>query len=503
MCSALLRACCQAAQERARPPQGTGRAADLIAECLDIYEEGLRRSGADGADDDDDVAVTLRDQATAPPLAIGTSRASNYAEAQGLRRSAGACTASLTRADGRRRQVRADPRIRMRRAILVRRSLLMLGELRDFALEGSQQGSDGSGPRRQRSSPWPPSVGDVTDAEMADGRVPWMWKRVPCGPGERTGMKWVRLAVGGEEGGPAAEEVVLQPGSREHLLWTVRAGYQMFKEYNVGVAKAGAVLTTMCQLYDAVVSGRCLAYRLGARRRVEGRLVPLPVDDHILMCIVECGMARDAELEKARHFWGLWKKSLGHGGSGAAGLEETTAAVAAAASVGAHADVGAQWVEACTRYCRDVDRKHQSRRLRLLIEWDRPHLVTAMLRELGGGSVELLGECLHHAIVHDRCEIAVAALDLGANTVAYNRLELRNWVEMLAVGSDEREERYMLSLVREGARKIGSPISHVEEIRDDRDAMRILNRIYSLLVTDQVRWHALVSAPREISESQF
>jgi hypothetical protein len=41
--------------------QGTGRAADLIADCLEIYEEGLHRTGSD-APDEEDVAVLLRDQ---------------------------------------------------------------------------------------------------------------------------------------------------------------------------------------------------------------------------------------------------------------------------------------------------------------------------------------------------------------------------------------------------------------------------------------------------------
>jgi hypothetical protein len=41
--------------------QGTGRAADLIAECLEIYEEGLSRTGSDGPDEED-VAVLLREQ---------------------------------------------------------------------------------------------------------------------------------------------------------------------------------------------------------------------------------------------------------------------------------------------------------------------------------------------------------------------------------------------------------------------------------------------------------
>ncbi len=44
--------------------QGTGRAADLIAEALEIYEEELMRGGADDSDAPD-VAVMQRNQA--PP----------------------------------------------------------------------------------------------------------------------------------------------------------------------------------------------------------------------------------------------------------------------------------------------------------------------------------------------------------------------------------------------------------------------------------------------------
>ena len=49
-----------------------------------------------------------------------------------------------------------------------------------------------------------------------------------------------------------------------------------------------------------------------------------------------------------------------------------------------------------------------------------PQLVQGMLRDLKEQSLNLLDEALRHAIVNDRLEIAVNALDLGASVAAYN-----------------------------------------------------------------------------------
>ncbi len=43
-----------------------------------------------------------------------------------------------------------------------------------------------------------------------------------------------------------------------------------------------------------------------------------------------------------------------------------------------------------------------------------------MLKDLKESSLTLLDEALHFAIVHNRVDIAVSALDLGASTAAYN-----------------------------------------------------------------------------------
>ncbi len=47
--------------------QGTGRAADLIAEALEIYEEELMRGGAEDSDAPD-VAVMEKNKVPSPPL---------------------------------------------------------------------------------------------------------------------------------------------------------------------------------------------------------------------------------------------------------------------------------------------------------------------------------------------------------------------------------------------------------------------------------------------------
>jgi hypothetical protein len=423
----------------------------------------------------------------------------------------------------------------MRRAILVRRTLLLLGELHDFSLggqsslgaanggEGSGSGSGASTPsgreRRRpnsRSSAWPPSGTEmtVTDVELADQSTPWMWKRVPDTRGGRKGMKWVQLrAAAGDGGGfsggsPAGsedgEEVLLLPGTREHLLWTLRAGFQMFKEYSVGVDKATVVLTTMCHLYDAVVSRRCLTYRLGARRKVDGRLVPLPVDEYILTCIVQCGMARNAEAAKISHFWGLWRlvvrglrrsreehEGLGVGPAKSAvswgsQSEERRVSVAKSEAAADHDDQ--KWLDVCSKKCLRIDTAQRSRRLRLLIEWNQPQLVAVMLHEDDEVSVGLLDECLQHAVVHDRCGIAITALDLGASTGCYSRFDSKKvWVCLLTAASEAPEERHLLALIREGARLAGLSVENATDITSDNDAIRILDRVYELLALGEDR----------------
>ncbi len=325
-------------------------------------------------------------------------------------------------------------------------------------------------------------------------------------------MKWVqlRVAVGNGEGFKGAssagsdsgEEVLLVPGTREHLLWTLRAGFQMFKEYNVGVDKAKVVLTTMCHLYDAVVSRRCLTYRLGARRKVDGRLVPLPVDEYILTCIVQCGMARNAESAKINHFWALWRRVVcglrasreGNEGLGvgpvksAAGWEseERRASLARSEAAAEHDDQ--KWLDLCSKKCLRINSAQRSRRLRLLIEWNQPQLVAAMLHEEDEVSVGLLDECLQHAVMHDRCDIAITALDLGASTGCYSRFDSSKvWVCLLTAASEAPEERHLLALIREGARLAGLPVESAAEITSDREAIQILDRVYELLALGEDR----------------
>ena len=49
-----------------------------------------------------------------------------------------------------------------------------------------------------------------------------------------------------------------------------------------------------------------------------------------------------------------------------------------------------------------------------------PPLVLAMLRDLKESSLNLLDEALRYAIVNNRVEIAISALELGASTAVYN-----------------------------------------------------------------------------------
>lgn len=383
----------------------------------------------------------------------------------------------------------------MVRVLLIKRAMILLSEIQNCswrgprALRTASATSTGTGETASvKGSDWYPSLRQMSpeglasmDADMMKEER-WPWKR------EAGKWRWME-----EDGAVSESSKSLEPGSIEHLSWTLRVGYLMLKKYKVEMKKAADVLKAICQLYDAVVSRRCMVYRLGSRRKVDGKWVQVRVDEFVMRCLVQCGMLRDTELKQMRFFFEKLRQNIKAHKRSIEGSPVAAAGSNGAASASEPNERDS--ITKCSEQSQKMDKDLQSRTLRLLIEWDRPELVLAMLHDIGDLSVELLTQCLELAIVNNKCEIAAKALDLGANVGCYNATEVADapkeaeaqpgiWARLLAGASDDPEERYLLNLIKRGSKKEGTPVDSAEDIPTDYCAVRILNRIYELVVTD-------------------
>jgi hypothetical protein len=305
----------------------------------------------------------------------------------------------------------------MHRAVLVRRFLLLLGDLQNFQLQPENRKARRDGQPRPAVEPryktdgksWYPAVEDLDEKMKSSVTAAFTWKN-------RGGAKgWaIRITEGGVER-------PLVPGSQDFLVWTVRVGYQMFEAYDVKFDTAEKVMTAMCQLLDIVVSKRCMSFELGSRLRgLDGRWELARVDAAILKCIVKCKLLRNAELQKLQYFLGSWRKFA---------KAESCAIARPAAGAGSVAEPAwgsderarfTLFCNTCADECLAKDKALMSRTLLLLVEWDQPGLVVAMLRDISEQSINLLHEALQLSIVHNNPMIATSALELGANTAVYN-----------------------------------------------------------------------------------
>jgi hypothetical protein len=380
---------------------------------------------------------------------------------------------------------------KMVRVLLIKRALILLSEIQECAWSGlgakmsrtPSNGSKGAGDAQAAGGSWYPSLRRMSAEELA--RMDADMMKEERWPWKREGGEWRRMD---EDGCVSESSDRLEPGSAEHLQWTLRVGYLMLKKYKVEIRKAADVLKAVCQLYDAVVSRRCMVYRLGSRRKVDGKWVQVRVDEFVMRCLVQCGMLRDTEIKQMRFFWEKLRQHCQRSKTDTAGMESPVAAASAEA-------LERDAIQRCSERSQLMDKQLQSRTLRLLIEWDRPELVLAMLHDIGDLSVELLTQCLELAIVNNKCEIAAKALDLGANAGCYNVPEAAEthkdqerkpsiWARLLAGASDDPEERYLLDLIKRGSRMERAAVDSAEDIASDYRAVRILNRIYELVVTD-------------------
>jgi hypothetical protein len=305
----------------------------------------------------------------------------------------------------------------MHRAVLVRRFLLLLSDLQNYQMQlvNRKPRRDGKllpamKPRyKTDGTSWYPVVEGMDDLMKKNVSAAFAWKLGGVARG------WtIRITEDGVER-------LMEPGSKDFLVWTVRVGYQMFEAYNVKFDTAAKVMTAMCNLLDIVVSKRCMSFQLGSRRRgLDGCWELARVDEAILKCIVKCKLLRNAELQKLHYFLKTWRDFA---------KVESSSEIhpAAAASCEENSVVGldertrlTQFCTKCAEVCMIKDRALMSRTLLLLVEWDQPQLVVAMLRDISEQSIDLLHEALQLAIEHNNPMIAVSALERGANTAAYN-----------------------------------------------------------------------------------
>ena len=211
-------------------------------------------------------------------------------------------------------------------------------------------------------------------------------------------------------------ELVLEPGSEELLTWALRVGYQMLMKFSVypGNVKSSVVMKSMCNIYDAVVSKRCMSYDLHSRiRGPDGRLRPASVVEHSLMCIVKCGLLRNTEVSQMRLCFKLW-------------IEECPR-FKNNEKIGSRSknELANLQIESVKKFSEMLNSEMLSRTMKLLVESHQPEMLLDMLRDVGQDSTESLNEALRLAVWNDSAEIAASAFQMGAGSSAFQILGSR------------------------------------------------------------------------------
>ena len=287
--------------------------------------------------------------------------------------------------------------------------------------------------------------------------------------------------------------VVLEPGSEELLTWALHVGNQMLTMYSVKVESAPAIMQNMCNIYDAVISKRCMCYDLRSRQKgKDGRQVPLSVIEYALKCIVKCGLLCNAEESKMALCFGKWrlykkKKRKSETKDESVKSAEQLESVKIADQLkgedrNKHKSVKlAKQLESVkiANQLKGEDRNMLFRTMRLLIDSDQQEMLLVMLRDVGHNWDGLLNEALRLAIYNDKPAVAFSVLEMGASTFEFDikrredlggtlatdeltkpaqqpghlatdpETKMDFWKELLIQASDEPEERYLKKLIED------------------------------------------------------
>jgi hypothetical protein len=271
-------------------------------------------------------------------------------------------------------------------------------------------------------------------------------------------------------------------------------------------------------------SRMCLAYPLGATRASldDGERIPVGIHEYIARCAM-LGIERDFADKEHIPFNDLKLRSANSSGACVSPIQTSSGRTAVRARGGFGADslrrVGQSFSGlgllasvrgAAAKPTPNMEELHM-RRLALLIEWGQAEMVEAELQavqEQSGGLVPkpLLNQLLHLALVHNQADITAAALRRGASLDWYypdnNATGVPptwyGWRELLESASDEPKERYLLTL-REQARRELEPGASEDRIKDDAEAVAILNEVYlGVVMADGSGVGSRARAPAEL-----
>ena len=476
--------------------RGSGRAADLLADCVRVHERG-RSMGIDDDDDDDDGDTFEGDEASIPGSAPGSSVELDDASEDG-------------------EEEEAVERTRC----VVSGFLACLRQLRDLAL------------RRSTGADWPPRL--PPGFRMGGDDEPW-----GASPGD-----------GSEE----AEEELLRRAIRAGRAVFREYGVDFpsaSDDDDKNGARAGRALVLSSRLYDCVRSRLCVVFDLAAHsaagaavasggRPVAGSPWNGCVRTHLVECLIR-RVACDAEARAAALVLKQWrqfyKREEDGGGSagvsrsasvqpqaqGAAALLMSGRAIfpssPAIASPRAGVDSTAELPSALTLINGDARRG----RLRLLIEFGQTRAARDLLGRLAGKGIlnddrGLLGDVLHVALRFGSREAVGEILRRGADLDLYARragaavpstqlcsgsaVPGMSLCDLLVAAGRREKTSYVRDLLRASVRQeaslLGAGSTHLgyggadgdstadlENLADDRQARRALDRIYLMIMAGE------------------
>ena len=233
--------------------KGSGRAADLIADCIRVFKSD----------------ETSGDDAEEPNAAQKESCDSTW----------------------------------LKRLVMIRRFVIFMREMKDATL------------RRDATVSWPPVIDpkSVSSGGAALWKRQW-GGRTSAGPGQWVRAK--ELAFDDSQRELVVDEenrAVLRPGELEHTREAIVLGRKLFEEYHLGdwvrAAPDFKVLEMMCNLFDSICSRLCLVYDLDARTIVDGRREHLDVLDYTVNTIA-LGIRADADRKACSFVMYLWRKCV-------------------------------------------------------------------------------------------------------------------------------------------------------------------------------------------------
>ena len=393
---------------------------------------------------------------------------------------------------------------RLRRRIMIRRLVVMLKSLRDFAFDRTNIGTP--------AARWPP---EIPDDELGPGAF-WQNWGFQSGSWVRRNQAEVNSSHNGETSNVKFSRVdsgfqpeKLEPGSAEYSRCLVALARALFAEYDLKLREkepASTVIRIACELFECVSSGLCLEYDLDARVLVDGEPQPLDVLERTVMCIVR-RLQKDNDHRKLKLVICWWralpklpKKEIqgkgrqlesAAGKSGAANATENPSHLLGKSAVETHdgmnGTAGAVTTSLETkqddsdpedsqvrltgkwRVLYDLEKVAQFAEVQLLIEWGQTRMVRAMLDELGGRRAwcwrtavtrrdtdemtattlqrSFLNRALHLALKHDNCDIASLLLARGADASQYVKNE--GYRDLLVSAFGQGNDPFLYSLIKD------------------------------------------------------